>query len=91
MLGLDLGSPDVLVSACQDRHMRVLDLREPYTVRASHTVHTSSVLCVAASQHLIYSGGEDGVVCIWDIRNKALLRRITVEENCVELQLVNDM
>lgn len=80
VLGLHLGSPDVLVSACQDKHVRVMDLRAPFTVSAQHRTHQSSVLCVAAAEHYIYSGGEDKKLHVWDLRNSKLLQKIQVEE-----------
>ena len=78
VLGLHMPSPDLLVSACQDRHVRLLDLRLPVSVAGQHKTHKRSVLCVAASHNYVYSGGEDKSVCVWDIRKQAVLDQVTV-------------
>ena len=55
-----------------------MDLRTPVTVTAYHRTHRRSVLCVSASSNYVFSGGEDRLLCVWDIRKTAVLDQITV-------------
>ncbi|KAL3150548.1 hypothetical protein ABBQ32_000362 [Trebouxia sp. C0010 RCD-2024] len=44
--------------------------------------HTRSVLCcqVAAARNLLVTGGEDGLLCVHDLRSQALTARIQVSQ-----------
>ena len=56
--------------------MRIFDLRQKPITSSLVGRHSRAVLSVAASDHMIYSSSEDGVVAVWDTRraNEELAR-----------------
>ena len=80
VLCLAMPEPNVLVSGSYDKQVRVLDMRVPVSVVSSHQEHSRPVLCLAATEHYLYSGSEDKNVCVWDRRAEQILQR---EKVCV--------
>lgn len=76
VLSLCIPERDCLVSACNDKTVRVIDLRETGVVQAQHTWHKRSVLSVVGSERYIYSASEDCTVCVWDRRKNDILQRL---------------
>ena len=83
VLCLAMPQPNVLASGSYDKQVRVLDMRMPVSVVASHQEHSRPVLCLAATEHHLYTGSEDKSVCVWDRRAERLLQRIKVCTVCV--------
>ncbi len=50
VLSLVMPQPNQLVSTCQDKRVREIDLRQPIEVTICHTEHSQSVLSVAANE-----------------------------------------
>ena len=67
-----------LISSCYDKRVRVMDLRTPVSVQHTHQEHSKPVLCVTASNGVVYSGSEDKTLCAWDLRTQRLLQKIQV-------------
>ena len=63
-------------------------MRVPVSVVSSHQEHSRPVLCLAATEHYLYSGSEDKSVCVWDRRADQLLQRVKVCV-CVCVSLVS--
>ncbi|XP_064386257.1 F-box/WD repeat-containing protein 9-like [Halichondria panicea] len=91
VLSLTMPQPNQLVSTCQDKRVREIDLRQPIGVTICHTEHTQSVLSVAANERFIYSGSEDKSVCVWDRRAHKLLQRIKLKKFIPSLCLDSDL
>lgn len=80
VLSLCIPERDQLISSCYDKHVRVMDLRTPVSVQHFHQEHSKPVLCVAASNGVIYSGSEDRTLCVWDLRGQRLLQKLQVSK-----------
>ena len=78
VLSLCIPERDCLISACNDRTVRVMDLRQPQAVHTKHSLHKRSVLCVAAHGNYVYSGSEDSTVCVWDRRKGSMVQSLGV-------------
>ena len=78
VLCLAMPQPNVLASGSYDKQVRVLDMRVPVSVVSSHQEHSRPVLCLAVTEHHLYTGSEDKSVCVWDRRAERLLQRIKV-------------
>ena len=78
ILCLGMPEPNVVVTGSYDKHVRLLDLRQPVSVQSSYKEHTRPVLTLAATDWYIYTGSEDKTLCVWDRRNEKELQRIKV-------------
>ncbi|XP_023217830.1 F-box/WD repeat-containing protein 8-like, partial [Centruroides sculpturatus] len=66
-------SPDNLIATgCRDKRVRVFDLRTLHP-EISISAHSYGVSCVEMDNYHIVTGGDEGLVCIWDIRTKSKL------------------
>ncbi|XP_076305127.1 F-box/WD repeat-containing protein 8-like [Tachypleus tridentatus] len=74
VLCLDLHNTLVhlIASGCRDKRARVFDMR---TLRAevSISAHSRGVSQIQMDEHRLVTGGEDGFVCVWDLRTQAKL------------------
>ena len=59
-----------------------MDLRTPVSVQQFHKQHAKPVLCVAATENVVYSGSEDRSLCVWDLRAQRLLQKLEVGWCC---------
>ena len=87
VLSLCIPERDQLISSCYDKHVRVMDLRTPGSVQHFHHEHSKPVLCVAASNGVVYSGSEDKTLCVWDLRAQRLMQKLQVSSSfivCIE-------
>ncbi|XP_039626897.1 F-box/WD repeat-containing protein 8 [Polypterus senegalus] len=64
--------PNLLVSGNKDRRVRVFDLRTAKSVTSLYG-HHMGVSAVQADDWKIVSGGEEGLLCVWEMRMAAKL------------------
>ena len=89
VLSLAIPQPNSLVTCNVDKHVREFDLRTPVSLVAEHCVHRRSVLALACSEQCVYSGGEEGSVCVWDRRSRQVLQTLKVSSSYTIYQLCN--
>ncbi|XP_013780103.1 F-box/WD repeat-containing protein 8-like [Limulus polyphemus] len=74
VLCLDLHNTPVhlIASGCRDKRARVFDMR---TLKAeiSISAHSRGVSQIQMDENRLVTGGEDGFVCVWDLRTRAKL------------------
>ncbi|NP_001088573.1 F-box and WD repeat domain containing 9 S homeolog [Xenopus laevis] len=71
--------PDILVAGSYDKRVSVYDPRASKPLIKSGKIHSSPVLCLAADEHHIMSGGEDRTLVVFDRRANAVSQRIQLE------------
>lgn len=66
-------SPDNLVATgCRDKRVRIFDLRT-LQPEINISAHSYGVTSVQMDSYHIVTGGDEGLVCIWDVRTKSKL------------------
>ncbi|OAF69074.1 WD repeat-containing protein 48 [Intoshia linei] len=83
-------SGNVIISGDSSNTVRLTDLRDGVSRMELHG-HTSTVKCVShvEDNNLIISGGSDGMLIVWDMRQNKLLSKKYLHERGIWTMLVN--
>ncbi|KAK3603234.1 hypothetical protein CHS0354_007564 [Potamilus streckersoni] len=71
-INLEHSPPNMLVTGSTDRKIRIYDMRQEHPV-VNLSGHSYIVSSVQMDEWKVVSGGEDGFVCVWDLRMKTKL------------------
>ncbi|KAL3857333.1 hypothetical protein ACJMK2_012011 [Sinanodonta woodiana] len=71
-INLEHSPPNMLVTGSTDRKIRIYDMRQEHPV-ITLSGHSYIVSSVQMDEWKVVSGGEDGFVCVWDLRMKTKL------------------
>ncbi|XP_019641143.1 PREDICTED: F-box/WD repeat-containing protein 8-like [Branchiostoma belcheri] len=61
--------PNMLVTGAADKRVRVFDVRTPRAVLNQYA-HPLGVSCVQMDDWKVVSGGQEGSLCVWDLRSQ---------------------